>query len=119
MGFDIEGISPTKSVGDYFRNNIWYWKTLSFIIESLCSEFLTSEQLKGLHFNDGVEYDDITAKKIADVLEENFDKLHIYAKPIQQTLQFSPGNVMDFPYTNENTLSFIDFARHSGGFNIW
>jgi hypothetical protein len=93
---------------------------MAIIIRTLCSDFLTEEQINGIHVNDGILYDSKTANNIADRLEENIDKLEVYVKPIQNELQFSgTSQECDYPFSIENVKAFIDFARHSGGFKIW
>ncbi len=120
MGFDIEGIASTNPVGEYFRNNVWWWRPMATIIITLCSDFLTEKQINGIHVNDGILFNSKTANKIADRLEENEDKLEVYVKPIQNELQFSETSQQyDYPFSIENVKAFIDFARHSGGFKIW
>tara|TARA_B100001245_G_C22852849_1_gene409979 strand:+ start:458 stop:823 length:366 start_codon:yes stop_codon:yes gene_type:complete len=121
MGFDIEGIASTEAVGEYFRNNVWWWRPMAGAIESTCSDLLTEKQKQGLYFNDGVEYEDELAINIAGRLEENMDKLEVYVRPIQEQLNFktSKGVEFEYPFSIENVKAFIEFARHSGGFKIW
>ena len=28
MGMDVYGIAPTSERGEYFRNNVWWWRPL-------------------------------------------------------------------------------------------
>ena len=48
-------------------------KTLAYLIEDTCKDFLTDEQRKSLHYNDGKEYSDKIATKIANKLQEVLD----------------------------------------------
>lgn len=33
MGMDIIGLNPSSETGQYFRNNVWWWRPLSFYIQ--------------------------------------------------------------------------------------
>ena len=50
MGMDVIGNNPKSEVGEYFRNNVWWWRPLwdycCFIAPEMC------EKVNG-HFNDG------------------------------------------------------------------
>ena len=120
MGFDIYGEASERECGEYFRNNVWWWRPLSGIIESLCDHVLDDDQKRYLHTNDGCLYDNQTAKDIADILEENEDRWEGIAKIVQAELQFhlKDGSVVDYPYDASNVKEFIQFARYSGGFKI-
>jgi len=102
MGFDIYGIEPKlksqepraidwdtatdkekdafckattkfekENKGVYFRNTAWWWRPLAYLISSEC-KFLTEEQERALHYNDGHTYGKETALKIARTLEKLF-----------------------------------------------
>ena len=100
MGFDIYGIEPKlksqepraidwdtatdkekdafckattkfekENKGVYFRNNVWWWRPLAYLVSSEC-KFLTEDQERALHYNDGFTYGKETALKIARTLEK-------------------------------------------------
>ena len=54
MGFDVMGHEPNTEKGEYFRNNVWWWRPLWSYVAKQCSDILTEEQIKGGCFNDGV-----------------------------------------------------------------
>jgi len=66
-------IFEQENPGHYFRNNVWWWRPLAYLIEDKCKDFLTDEQRKSLHYNDGKEYPDKVAVKIANRLQEVLD----------------------------------------------
>ena len=66
-------IFEQENPGYYFRNNVWWWRPLAYLIEDKCKDFLTDEQRKSLHYNDGKEYSDKIAVKIANRLQEVLD----------------------------------------------
>ena len=66
-------IFEEENPGYYFRNNVWWWRPLAYLIEDTCKDFLTDEQRKRLHYNNGKEYSDKIATKIANKLQEVLD----------------------------------------------
>ena len=66
-------IFEEENPGHYFRNNVWWWRPLAYLIEDKCKDFLTEAQRKSLHYNDGKKYPDKIALKIADRLQEVLD----------------------------------------------
>lgn len=66
-------IFEEENPGHYFRNNVWWWRPLAYLIEDKCKDFLTDAQRKSLHYNDGKKYPDKIALKIADRLQEVLD----------------------------------------------
>ena len=67
--FEAERKYRHANMGIYFRNNVWWWRPLANLVEHLCF-FLNDKQKSHLHSNDGYEYDEATALKIAKTLEE-------------------------------------------------
>ena len=63
MGMDVYGLEPRKEKGEYFRNNVWWWRPLwDFVthIDELYSEeknanrLISEEMYHSGHCNDGV-----------------------------------------------------------------
>ena len=125
MGFDISGLASTDVDGEYFRNNVWWWRPLATVIEEVCSDLLTEEQKKGLHCNSGVKYSKETAIKIAERLEEEIKtewKIKATAKQIQDNYSFKSSDgkqKFEYSFSIANVKNFINFAKKSGGFEIW
>ncbi len=71
MGMDVYGIAPTSEVGEYVRNNVWSWRPLCDFVGESCD--LTLEMQRSGHFNDGLQIDEFTARRIAKTL---FSLLH-------------------------------------------
>lgn len=68
MGMDVVGTNPTSERGEYFRNNVWWWRPLwNYCVEvapDLC------EQVSG-QYNDGDGLDAAGAAQLAHVLHTN------------------------------------------------
>jgi hypothetical protein len=69
MGFDLIGVKPTTKNGEYFRNNVWYWKPLWEFVTNSCKEEMSDEAIKMGIYNDGYKIDDKTAKAIGNNLK--------------------------------------------------
>jgi len=66
--FEQQAKYENANVGIYFRNNVWWWRPLADLVVKLC-KLLDEKQKEHLHDNSGYEYDEATAKYIADTLE--------------------------------------------------
>ena len=122
-----------SNVGNYFRNNCWWWRPLWHFICSTCEDILTKEEMDSGNYNDGCLIDDKRAKQIAERIEQ-LDKEGIIAKHQVEyeatRLQAEEENknkkdnedknwAAHYPFYRENVLQFAKFAKESGGFEIW
>jgi len=96
MGFDIYGISPVESEdhsspGEYFRNNIWWWRPLWAYILKVCPDLNDDEKESGFH-NHREQIGKKSAKYIKNVLEKeiNSGKCFTY-----QTLHNAKMNALE------------------------
>ena len=68
MGMDVFGIKPTSKVGEYFRNNVWFWHPLweycCFIDETLY------DKVPEAHTNSGDGLDAANSRQLAFKLKE-------------------------------------------------
>ena len=77
MGMDVYGLNPTtkapprpehddfdsedwkayfdgqNEAGQYFRNNVWFWRPLWDYVSTACSDYITEEDLENGHSNSG------------------------------------------------------------------
>ncbi|MGP3790555.1 hypothetical protein [Pseudomonas sp. B392_1p] len=51
MGMDVFGQSPVSECGEYFRNNVWWWRPLWEYCERLAPDLIPPDNLG--HSNDG------------------------------------------------------------------
>ena len=66
MGMDVYGVAPTSEAGEYFRNSVWSWRPLWDSVSESC-DLDEDVELSG-HFNDGMQIDEFTARRIAKTL---------------------------------------------------
>lgn len=73
MGMDVMGHNPTIEEGEYFRNNIWWWRPLWSWI---CDEFpqLVGDDPDLGHYNDGYGLDEDESVALADALDGALDR---------------------------------------------
>jgi len=68
MGFDVYGVAAKSEKGEYFRNNIWWWRPLAdFVLEHVD---ITENDPQMWHSNGGYEISAASALKIAATLDE-------------------------------------------------
>jgi hypothetical protein len=51
MGMDVYGRNPTSKEGEYFRNNVWWWRPLAEYCMEVAPEI--AARCEGWHYNDG------------------------------------------------------------------
>jgi hypothetical protein len=65
MGMDVIGNNPSTEKGDYFRNNVWWWRPLWDYCVELAPELCGD--VSG-HYNDGDGLDGEGSVKLAEIL---------------------------------------------------
>lgn len=66
MGMDVYGKKPTSGVGEYFRNNVWWWRPLADYILNFHPDIAKGCQY--WHTNDGDGLNATDAKKLGEAL---------------------------------------------------
>lgn len=90
MGFDISGLKASSKRGEYFRNNVWWWRPLAdYVLDNVA---LPAEETENWGTNDGQEVSEESAIKIADTLDEliKSGKTAEYAKKYKAELDSMP-----------------------------
>lgn len=70
MGMDVMGKMPTSEAGEYFRNNVWYWRPLWDYCLDTHPEIAGKVQYG--HSNDGDGLDAEDAKALGEALLRDF-----------------------------------------------
>lgn len=144
MGFDINGVNPTDNKGDYFRNNVWWWRSLWTLIgargEYVYREIHDLGQQSNYqdwgdetHYdfiekwrdnyhtgcmNDGVLFDGEHHEHVITTLKyciEHKDSPEI--KDFIDWMEDQYGS--DYPFTWENAEDFLEFCENNEGFEVW
>lgn len=134
MGFDLYGIKAKSKSGEYFRNNVWWWRKLWDFTYAICQDFLTEQDHQEGHMNNGHEINKIKAiaiaerikSEIADGIAKQFsidNKATIKrTKENNKTHKAgTPGYDWQeaYPFSIKNLKDFEKFCRNSGGFTIY
>lgn len=93
MGFDLYGVQAKSENGEYFRNNVWWWRPLaSYVLENVA---LPEEGKELWHTNDGHLVSEKTAVEIADTLARLVEEGHTarYEKEYQRELDALPLDI--------------------------
>ena len=71
MGMDVYGLKPKSKVGEYFRNNVWWWHPLwdycCFVDNSLI------EKVPNAHCNDGDGLNAIDSRKLGFLIKDTVE----------------------------------------------
>ena len=122
MGFDLIGKKAKSEKGEYFRNNVWYWRPLWTYVCNECDDILTIKEAEGGCFNDGIKISKTKAEKIAKRLEEKLKdgSIDLHKAGYDGTVEsISDEWAKNYPFEVDNVIQFIDFCKESGGFQIW
>lgn len=53
MGMDVMGKNPSTKEGEYFRNNVWWWRPLWDYCAHVASDIIDDETFEHGHYNNG------------------------------------------------------------------
>jgi len=85
MGFDLYGNKPENEKGDYFRNNVWWWRRLAdYVCEH--TKVVDDVDKEKWQYNDGHEVSKREAEQIANQLEHLINSGHAqeYAEQVKK-----------------------------------
>jgi hypothetical protein len=68
MGFDLFGLNPKNGHGEYFRNNVWWWRPLWSYVCRVCEDLLTNTDCREGDWNNGHNISETKAEEIAQRL---------------------------------------------------
>ena len=105
----LEGVNKNN-----FRINTRSWRLLTDFIFDRCDDLIKDDERHGWHSNYGKIISAETAVAIADKLE------HLIEEGIVERFRIELSIVnMDTHFSEDILRKFIEFCRHSGGFDIW
>lgn len=148
MGMDCYGKEPTSVMGEYFRNNVWWWHPLADYCQGVAPQYAGI----AWHFNDGDGLNAEDSVKLADILQSKINDGSVakFTADRKERLEGTPdeechicngtgtrddaimkgkcnnckgeGKVRPFGtfyhFSVENVQEFANFLRDSGGFKI-
>jgi len=76
MGMDVYGKKPTSERGEYFRNNVWWWRPLWDYCCEVGQEVITEEIAEHGSVNGGAGLDEPSARVLAQILSASIDSGH-------------------------------------------
>lgn len=90
MGMDVYGKAPTSEAGEYFRNNIWWWRPLAEFLTDTYPEL--TYRCEYWHTNDGDGLDAEGSTALAHALTRDLDNgtVDAYAANRAETLAALP-----------------------------
>jgi hypothetical protein len=71
MGMDVCGFKPRNKQGEYFRNNVWYWRPLADYVCEVAPEITSA--CRHWQSNDGDGLTDADSVALADALQLRLD----------------------------------------------
>ena len=73
MGMDVYGKEPKSKTGEYFRNNVWWWRPLWDYCCEVGAEVISEELAEYGHYNDGAGLDAELSEALARVLLDELE----------------------------------------------
>ena len=113
--------------GIYFRNNVWWWRPLWGFVAKHCNDILDDNDIERGHYNDGHEYSEEKAKKIAARLQKlvddgtvkkEEDEITEANKKMGESEDRDTQFMSNYPFNESNVKQFIKFLNECGGFQI-
>jgi hypothetical protein len=95
MGMDVYGRAPTSATGEYFRNNVWWWRPLAdFIIANYTGDI---KRIDGVswHTNDGEGLGKRDSLKLANLLKRDLENGKVAA--FEKTYEAARKSISEEP----------------------
>lgn len=73
MGMDVYGKKPTSEKGEYFRNNVWWWRPLWDYCCEVGADVIGESLAEAGHYNDGQGLDGVMALALAEILRDELE----------------------------------------------
>lgn len=133
MGMDVYGRKPTADAGEYFRANIWSWRPIHELIEK--ANVLPQKMVEDMAFNDGAGPDAEQALLLAYQLENMLEGMEddntfmltdeidgpvaaMLSQFKEQGIEIVSPRGPVYQADVSQVKEFIEFCRHSGGFEV-
>lgn len=97
MGMDVIGVNPKNEVGEYFRNNVWWWRPLAdFCIKNYASK--VGFDGEGWGWNDGNGLNDEQSLHLAKLIRHDLanGSVESYARHYNEWRASLPREACEF-----------------------
>jgi hypothetical protein len=124
MGMDVIGTAPVNETGEYFRNNVWYWRPLWNYCEAVAPELTKLVKYAQTNDGDGLkEKESILLSKLLSNEVESGRTAEYEAEYYKEQAKLplvdnKPDWSTNYPFSVENVKKFAEFLQYSGGFSI-
>jgi hypothetical protein len=115
MGMEVFGKKPDSEVGEYFRNNVWWWSPLARYCCEVAPEI--TSHCEYWQRNDGDGLGARYSKQLAKVLREKISSGETAKWKVEYDY-LSRNDEYKYPFSVENVEKFCAFLEHCGGFEI-
>jgi hypothetical protein len=97
MGMDVYGKAPSAKQGEYFRNNIWWWRPLWDYCHAIAPDLIDEKLYRSGHYNSGAGLDADGAVALASKLDAEITsgRTKIYASDYQAHHDGTPDEDCD------------------------
>ena len=122
MGYDLYGIKAKNKKGEYFRNNIWWWRPLWIFTCNVAGNLFTENNQMAGGSNSGYKIPAKKTEKLAILLKESIKdgRAKTYANLNKKNAKENKDRLSNmYPFTVKNLKEFIEFVENSGGFEIY
>ncbi len=147
MGMDVFGVNPKSQKGEYFRNNVWWWRPLWNYCVTVAP--VVCCKVTGAQFNDGDGLGDEDSLLLAKALKAEIEsgRTAEYARGYKQWQAslpsrgkcnpcggsgihekskcpwcdgagLAPAWEAEYPFAVDNVKGFAEFLQYCGGFQI-
>lgn len=124
MGMDVIGKAPANETGEYFRNNVWWWRPLWNYCEVVAPELTKSVKYAQTNDGDGLKAKEsvLLSKLLFNEIESGRTAEYAarYYKELAElpVVDDKPDWSTNYPFSVENVKEFAEFLQYSGGFSI-
>lgn len=116
MGFDLYGVRARSETGEYFRNNVWWWRPLAnYVVDHV---EIPAEDQEHWFYNNGHEIEEDLAMRIADALDALIESgdTERYEREYKERLEALPLETCEFcKGTGQRDDAFVQGACNACG----
>lgn len=115
MGMDIYATSPTDSKFDYFRANVWSWRSLHSFTQKYAGHLYSKKTDEAMRHNDGAGFTEEECNVVYPVLQlalNNMKKDKYKIPGIRGSLAKA------YEIDKEQIQEWVNFVENSGGFEV-